>query len=212
MDCCQCEGIDDLFNAKVAARDLKSYRTKGPDKATRMLIEALKTEGIEGMTLMDIGGGVGAIQHELLQDGVSNSTHVDASRAYLQAAQEEARRQGHEDRVSYHFGDFVDLAPHMESADIVTLDSVICCYHDMESLVGLSLQRARKLYGYVYPRDTWWMKVVSGSENFYRWARRSSFRTYLHPTDAIEAVVRSNGLKRRFYRQTALWQVAVYGR
>ena len=212
MNCCQCEGIDGVFNAKVAARDLKAYRKKGPRKATRMLIDALKAEDIEGMTLLDIGGGVGAIQHELLQDGVSSATNVDASRAYLQTAREEAQRRGHEDRVTYHFGDFVELAPDIEHADVVTLDAVICCYHDMEALVGLSSQRARKLYGYVYPRDTWWMRIVSAAENFYRWATRSSFRAYLHPTKAIEAVVRSNGLKRRFYHKTILWQVAVYGR
>ena len=212
MDCCQCEGIDSIFSAKAAARDLKAYNKKGPRKETRMLIEALTAEGIEGMTLLDIGGGVGAIQHELLQDGVSSVTHVDASRAYLQTAREEAQRRGHEDRVSYHFGDFVDLAPRIEPADIVTLDSVICCYHDMEALVGLSSRRARKLYGYVYPRDAWWIKVAAPVENLYLRARRSSFRTFLHPTRAIEAVVRSNGLKRRFYRETLLWQIAVYRR
>ena len=181
MDFCQCEGIDSIFNAKAAARDLKAYRKKGPRKETRMLIEALGAEDLDGMTLLDIGGGVGAIQHELLQNGVSSVTHVDASRAYIQTAKEEAQRRGHEDRVSYHFGDFVDLAPQTEPADIVTLDSVICCYHDMEALVGLSSQRARKLYGYVYPRDAWWIKVAAPLENFYWWARRSSISNLFAP-------------------------------
>ena len=212
MNCCQCEGIDEVFDTKVAASDLKSYRKKGPHARTRALIDALKAEGIKGMTLLDIGGGVGAIQHELLQDGVASATGVDASQAYLQASQEEAQRRGHQDRISYRFGDFVELAPDIEPADIVTLDAVICCYNDMEALVGLSTQRARKLYGYVYPRDTWWVKVLFAAENLYRWARRSSFRTYLHPTEVIEAMVRGNGLKRRFYHRTKLWQVAVYGR
>ena len=111
MSCCQCDGIDKVFSAKVAAKELKAYRKNGPHKATRMLIDALKTEGVEGMTLLDIGGGVGAIQHELLKDGVTTATNVDASSAYGEAAKQEADRLGLGDRVTYHFGDFVALAP-----------------------------------------------------------------------------------------------------
>ena len=212
MKCCQCQGIENLFNAKLAAKKLTSYRKRGPRKETRMLIEALGAEGIKGMTLLDIGGGVGAIQHELLSAGVSSATNVEASLAYMEAAKEEAQRRGHGDRVSYHDGDFVDLAPAIEPADIVTLDAVICCYHDMEALVGLSSQRARKLYGFVYPRDTWWMKVVFAVGNFYCWARRRSFRVFLHPTQAIDAVLRRNGFQQRFYRKTKFLQVVVYAR
>ena len=212
MKCCQCQGIESLFDAKLTAKELKAYRKKGPRKTTRMLIEALGAEGIEGMTLLDIGGGVGAIQHELLGAGVSSATSAEASLAYMEAAKEEAQRLGHGDRVSYHHGDFVDLAPAIEAADIVTLDLVICCYHDMEALVGLSSQRARKLYGFVYPRDTWWFKVVFAVGNFYFWARRRSFRAFLHPTQAIDAVLRSNGFQQRFYHKTRLLQVVVYAR
>ena len=41
--------------------------------------------------------------------------------------------------------------------DILTLDRVICCYPDMQKLVGLSAKRARKLYGLIYPIE----KVIS---------------------------------------------------
>ena len=107
MNCCQCCGIDKVFSAKVAAKELKAYRKNGPHKATSVLIDALKAEGAEGMTLLDIGGGVGAIQHELLKDGVTTATNVDASSAYSEAAKQEADRLGLSDRVTYHFGDFV---------------------------------------------------------------------------------------------------------
>ena len=35
---------------------------------------------------------------------------------------------------------------------------------------------------------------------------------FVHPTEAIEAVVRANGLERRSYRKTLFWQVIVYTR
>jgi magnesium-protoporphyrin O-methyltransferase len=212
MSCCQCQGIETFFNKKTATRELKQYRRKGPRKTTRMLIDALKAEGVDGMALLDIGGGIGIIQHELLSAGADSVTNVEASTAYIEAVKEEARRQGHADRVSFYHGDFVDLAPDIPSADIVTLDRVICCYHDMKALVGLSSARAGKLYGVVYPRDTWWTRIGLAIGNFVFGVLRNPFRIFVHPTEAVEAVVRGNGLEPRFYRQTAIWQVVVYGR
>lgn len=175
-----------------------------------MLTEAIKEEGVAGLTLLDIGGGLGAIQHDLLAAGVEHATSVEASSAYLTAAKAEAQRRGHIDRVSYHHGNFVDLASGIKPADIVTLDRVICCYHDMEQLVGLSAARARKIYGLVFPRDSWWVKAWLAVQNFYFLIRGSPFRTFAHPTERIEALLNSMGLEQRSYRRTPLWQVAVY--
>ncbi len=212
MNCCHCDGIETLFNHKVAAKELKKYRRKGPTKTTGMLIDALKAEGVQGMTLLDIGGGIGAIGHELLAAGASRATNVDASTAYIEVAKEESERRGHSDRVSYQHGDFVDLAPEISAADIVTLDRVICCYPDMEALVGLSSQRATKYYGAVYPRDNLWFKIARPVLNFFLWLSRNPFRMFVHATAAVDAVVRKQGLQPRFHGHTAIWQVVLYGR
>lgn len=208
---CQCQAIERQFDRRVAARQLKRYRRKGPARSTQMLIDALRAEGIQGATLLDIGGGVGAIAHELLRAGAATATSVEASAAYIAAAREGAEGQGHDDRVAYYHGDFVELAPQIESADIVTLDRVICCYGDLESLVGLSSARARKLYGVVYPRETWWVKLGVALINLGCRLRWQAFRAFVHPAEAVEAIVRRHGLERRFYRQTFIWQVVVYG-
>jgi len=210
MNCCQCQGIEELFDEKSVSRELSLYRTKGPDKTTRMLIDALKAKSIQGFSLLDIGGGVGAIQHELLEAGAQNATDVDASQAYLNAAKEEAKRRGFAERVSFQHGNFVDIAAQIPPADIVTLDRVICCYPDMEALVSLSAARARKLYGLVYPRDVWWVKIGLTVLNFLFRLRKNPFRTFIHPTQAVEAIVNNNGFKQCFYHQTLVWQVVVY--
>jgi magnesium-protoporphyrin O-methyltransferase len=212
MDCCQCKGIETVFNENEARGELKSYRKKGPAKTTRMLIEALKAQGVEGMTLLDIGGGVGAVQHELLRSGVERATGVDASSAYIKVVREEAERQGHAEQVSYHHGNFVDLAPEIPPADIVTLDRVICCYHDVKSLVGLSAEKASALYGLVYPRDTWWTRVALALGNLWLYIARNPFRGYVHSSETVEALVRGSGLTRRYHRLSGPWQVAVYAR
>ncbi len=212
MNCCQCQGIETLFDRKYVAKELARYRTKGPDKTTRMLLDSLKDEDIDGMTLLDIGGGVGAISNELFKAGLSRATNVEASSAYLEAAKDEAERQGHADRMSLRHGNFVDLASDIPPADIVTLDRVICCFPDMQALVGVSVARARKLYGVVYPRDTWWIKTGLAVQNLFFRLQQSPYRAFAHPTAAVDALVRSNGLKPRSSQKTIVWQVVVYAR
>jgi magnesium-protoporphyrin O-methyltransferase len=212
MSCCQCQGIESLFSERIARKDLKRYRKKGPLETTRILLDALTANGIEGASLLDIGGGVGAISNGLIEAGVTRATVVDASPAYLQAAQSEAERQGHRDRITYLSGDFVEVAPRIESADIVTLDRVICCYDNMEELVAASAEKAKGMYGLVFPRDTWYGRLGVSAGNFTCWARRNPFRSFVHPPEAVERVIEGKGLARRFYRATRMWQVIVYGR
>src|SRR5215211_5358269 len=107
MTCPHCRGVDKIFDRGTAERDLKAYRNRGPGTTTRLLIAALEAAGIANLTLLDIGGGVGAIQHELLKDGARSAIAIDASSAYLHAAQQEAERQGHDDWIAYQQGDFV---------------------------------------------------------------------------------------------------------
>jgi len=134
MVCSQCQGIEGFFDKREAGRKLRLYRKSGPSKTTSILVDAVKEKGVEGKSLLDVGGGVGAIQHELLRAGAERADSVEASTAYIDANREEAARQGHADRITYHHGDFVDIAPTLERADIVTLERVICCYPDVETL------------------------------------------------------------------------------
>jgi magnesium-protoporphyrin O-methyltransferase len=213
MNCCQCQGIELTFDDKLAREDLKTYREEGPEKGSKLLIQALKNEGVEGKSLLDIGGGIGAIQHELAAAGATRIVNVDASSSYLKAAQEEASRRGYVKNTSYHHGDFVDLAPQIEAADIVTLDGVICCYHDMESLVGLSADRARELYALIFPHDVWYLKAVRPFGSAYFWLRRNPYRFYLHPTREVDALLRQKGLERILTRRVSMiFQMIIYGR
>ena len=212
MNCCQCQGIEDLFNEANVARELAQYRKKGPSKPTRVLVQALKKDGVQGLSLLDIGGGIGAIQHELVTSGVSSATDVDASTAYLAAAQTEAQRRGFGDTIHFIHGNFIDLAAQVASADIVTLDRVLCCYPDMEKLVQLSAARAGKYYGLVYPRDVWWVKIGLRLMNVLFQMRGNPFRIFAHPTQTVEALIQSNGLKKTFARNDFIWQVSVFSR
>src|SRR5687767_9415231 len=102
MDCCHCQAVDRYFDANHAAQNLERYRRHGPVRTTQMLIEALEQQGVSGRTLLDIGGGIGAIQHELLKAGARHAWSVEASSASLVAAREEAGRQGLAGQVAYY--------------------------------------------------------------------------------------------------------------
>lgn len=214
MSCCkQCQGIEDTFNQEVAADDLEDYRKHGPSKQTKLLLESLKTLGVKGLTLLDIGGGVGVIQHELFKAGIREAVDVDASSAYMNAARREAERQGNIEHVRFYHGDFVQLAEQIEPADIVTLDRVICCYPDMPALVKLSSQRARKFYAFVYPRDSWWTRPLGRIGNGFLWLTRDKFRFFIHPAAQIDSILRANGFQKHMQRSSGLiWQVAIYAR
>ncbi len=211
MSRCCCAAIEGRFSAKTAARDLERYRTRGPRKTTRLLLDALRAEGIAGKTLLDIGGGVGIIAHELVPVGVTQVTSVEASSAYCDAAREEAERQGYADRMIAHHGDFVALAESIPTADIVTLDRVICCYPDRETLIAASAAHARRLYAITLPRDTWWMRFAIGLQSLPFRLHRASFRIYGHRLRDIEAGIRRAGLERHARCTTLTWEIRVYG-
>ena len=214
MDCCSPgdSPFDRQFDVRHAARHLRAYRRDGPVGLTRALIEALAAGGIDGHTVLEIGGGVGAVHHGLLQSGAAAAVDVDASRAYISVAREEAERQGHADRVRYLAGDFVALADEVNPADLVALDRVICCYADMAALVGRSATLARRRYGLVYPRDSWLGRVGVALLNIQLRLSRSSFRTYVHRTAEIDALLATHGLVKRLERTTLIWQLALYER
>jgi hypothetical protein len=60
-DCCSLpRGYDKLFGEKTARRDLKRYRKRGLDETGERVVAFLRDRGVEGLTILEIGGGVGA--------------------------------------------------------------------------------------------------------------------------------------------------------
>src|SRR5579872_2245008 len=80
-----CCAASDVFGSKVAERDLKRYRRRGPGSITRLLLQELRRSPLKGVQLLDIGGGIGVIPAELA-DSTSAATLVEASSAYLEVA------------------------------------------------------------------------------------------------------------------------------
>ena len=109
MGCCQPpRGYARLFSKRAARRDAKRYRERGLDDTAAEMVAFLRDRGIEGASVLEIGGGVGAIQLELLEAGAERATNLELSPEYEDAARELVHERGLDDRVERRLGDLVE--------------------------------------------------------------------------------------------------------
>lgn len=212
MDACGCDPFASIFDRKTAEGDRDRYRRKGPDVTTTMLLDLLAPYRTAGATVLDIGGGIGIVHQALLRAGAGHAVLVEGSPAYLAVARDEARRTGLLERIEFVEGDFVRRADGIDPADIVAIDRVVCCYPDVDALVGLSAARARTAYGLVLPRDRAVVRLAIRLENLWFRLRRKAYRAYVHPTALVDELVAMAGLHARAERRTLFWRVVVYDR
>lgn len=212
MPCNCCEITDNAFTEEEAKSQLKDFRRKGPRKQTRLILQAIRSLGFKHADLLDIGGGIGAIHHELLDDAAKQATHVDASAVYLRLAKEEAARRGHVDQVKFIHADFTDVANDLPPADIVTLDRVVCCYPDFRRLLSAAAEHSREAIALTYPRETWYMRIVLYMMNFFQKLRKDPFRVFLHPVNEMDLLLRKEGFQRLSMRRLFVWEMALYQR
>jgi len=178
-----------------------------------MLLDQVVGRGVKGRSFLDIGGGIGAIQHELMDAGAQHGLSAEASPAYLAVAQEEAARRGYVERMAYREGDFLDLAPGIEAADVVTLDRVLCCYPDMPALVDASASRARLFWGTVLPREERpLIRFAIGLLNAMQRLRRRPFRVFTHASRDVDTRMRALGFLPAFRGTSFFWRILLYER
>lgn len=212
MPCNCCEITDQTFGEDSARADVRSYHKRGPSKQTRFLLEAIRSLGLKNAELLDIGGGIGVIHHELLEDVAREATHVDASSAYLKEAKQEAARRGHAGRVRFVHADFTEVASDVSKADIVTLDRVVCCYPDFRGLLSAAADHSQRALAFTYPRETWYLRLGLGIINFFQRLRKDPFRVFLHPIAEMDALLQKQGLQRISLRRLFVWEMALYRR
>ena len=209
--CCD-QDFERLFDAREARHDLEQWRRGAVPAATRELIDAIRGIGVRGATLLDIGAGVGIIHLELLEAGAASAVDVDASSAYLEAAAAEAARRGLADRVTYHLGDIVEIAPDLHPAQIVTLDRVICCYPDLPAMLGAAVMPGTQVIGLVHPTDRWWMRASMAGFNAVSRLLRRRHSFYVHRRAEVDRLMRDAGFAESHRGGGRIWQVAVYRR
>ena len=211
-DCCSPKGYRWIFSERSARSDAKRYRRKGLDSTSRRIVDFLKEQGVEGRTVLEVGGGIGAIQIELLKAGASRAVSVELTPTYEDVAADLLRENGLADRVERTVMDFAETAGRVSSADIVILNRVICCYPDMPRLTGAAADHARQLLVMSFPRRTWWLRMGLGMGNAILLLLRREFHIFLHPPTKIISTSRQHGLEQVLDEQGVMWTIAALKR
>jgi predicted RNA methylase len=211
-DCCSPQGYRWIFSERNARADAKRYRRRGLDPTSRRIVDYLKQRGVEGRTLIEVGGGIGVVQIELLKAGVTRAVSVELTPTYEQAAGELLHEAGLENRVERKVMDFAEAAGGIEAADIVIMNRVICCYADMPALAGAAADHTREVLVMSFPKETWWTRTVLTLGNLALRAARRQFQVFVHPPHKILAEAERHGLHTVLNRPGLFWQIAAVQR
>ena len=211
-DCCTPKGYRQIFSEKSAAGEALRYRRKGLDGTSKRIFDFIKGRGVQGKTLLEVGGGIGAIEIELLKAGMETAVNVELTPTYESAASELIREAGLSDRVERRVIDFAEAGTDVQSADVVVMNRVVCCYPDMPKLVGAASDRARDLLVMSFPNRRWWTRLGLAVANLGFRVIRMQFRVFLHPPARILAAVEERGFKIRLNQSALIWQVVALER
>ena len=212
MSACCGPAYDRFFGARQARRDAKRYRKHGLDQTARRLVDELAQHGLDGASVLEVGGGVGAIDLELLGQGAKRAVVVELSNGYDEEARALAAEAGVEARIERRHGDFAEEEASIEPADVVVMHRVVCCYPDPELLVGAAARHARRLLALSLPRNTWWLRLGVTAANV--WFRmRGGIQSYVHPPAEVVGIAEAAGFSTVLdERSTRIWRIAVFER
>ena len=211
-DCCTPKGYRTIFSERSAQGEVRRYRRKGLDRLSRRIAELVKERGVEGRTMLEVGGGIGAIEIELLKAGVTRAVNVELTPTYEEAAGELLRENGLADRVERRVMDFVETGTDVEAADFVVLNRVICCYPDMPALTAAAADRVQHTLILTFPNSRWWTRLGLTIVNFGFRVVRVQFQIFLHRPELILAEAEKHGLKTTLNHRGLLWQVTALER
>jgi 2-polyprenyl-3-methyl-5-hydroxy-6-metoxy-1,4-benzoquinol methylase len=206
--CCDPRGCDEFFGGRFARRMAQRYRKRGLDKAARRMVAFLEDRGIADATVLEVGGGVGEIEIELLKRGALRSTNLELSLAYDAEAQRLLAEAGLEGKADRRLHDIAVDPEGVEPADVVVLHRVVCCYPDYERLLSAAAGRARRLLVFSYPRRNLASRAFVAAQNVAFKLVRKEFRTFAHPPAAMIAVLRQAGFDATFAHRGLVWQIA----
>jgi SAM-dependent methyltransferase len=205
--CCNPIDYRRLFSRKYASRDARRYRQRGLGTTSRALVEL--AGDVTDATALDVGGGIGAIELELLAAGAARATNVELSGGYEEQAAALLAERGLADRVDRRVADFVSEGDAVEAHDLVVLHRVVCCYPDVDALMGAAAEHARKRLVLTYPQEHLLMRLGLRVINLWLRVSGCGFRTYVHPIARILRAAEVHGLRlERRERQGFLWESA----
>ena len=205
--CCDARGCDKVFGPRLAHQLASRYRRRGLDRTSGRLVDWLVGQGIEGATVLEVGGGVGEIQLELLRRGAARTTNLELSSAYDADAEALASEAGMKGRMTRRLGDIAVEAGVADVHDFVVLNRVVCCYPDAERLVGAAARHARRAVVLTHPPRHVGSVATLAVVNAVQRVLGNQYRAFAHPPELMEAVLHESGFVPRHVHKGAFWHV-----
>lgn len=212
MSCCSVQGCNRFFDEKTARRDAKRYRKKGLDGTGERMASFLAERGLADRTVLEVGGGVGALHLKLLKRGAARARNLELSSGYDATAAALLGEAGLADRVDRRVADIVEGGDAVEPADVVVMHRVVCCYPDPDALVGAAADHARSDLVMSFPRDNRLTRLVLRLANLWVRLRGIEFRAYVHPPRVIVGAAEQRGFRTVLEHKGLFWQIAALER
>lgn len=195
MACCDRSDYGQWFDARNAERDASRYRRRGMHPTTARLAELVAARRVDGASVLEVGGGIGDLQIALLEAGADRAVSAELSPAYDEVAEALLHDAGLTDRVDRRIANIAEEPDTIAPADIVVMNSVVCCYADVERLVAAAAGKTRRILAISYPRRVWYLRAFATIANLVDAIRKDGFRWYIHPPAQILAAAEAEGLE-----------------
>ena len=205
-----CCGADLLFDVKTANKQYKKYLKKGPSKVTQSVISQLKQLQPKGI-LIDVGGGIGAIQWWFHENKSNETYHIDASSGYLSLAKNHAGKIEVLEKSHFIMGDFTDYKD-LPKADVITLDKVICCYPDFKGILNHAFKYSKNIISITYPMDGVLAQVFREFGVLFMKLSKNPFKPYVHKVSEVRDLFNSNGFELKEKNLSFPWHIETYKR
>jgi magnesium-protoporphyrin O-methyltransferase len=205
--CCEPRGYEGAFTTGDARRRASRYRSRGLSRTAGRIVGLVERHGVDGASVLEIGGGVGDLQVELLTRGAARATNLELSPAYEDEAARLLAETGLTGRVERRLHDIAVDPDAVEPADVVVLNRVVCCYPDYRRLLSASADHTRRLLVFSHPPRNLLSRAVLGGENLGNRITGSEFRVFAHPPEAMLAVLAERGMRPSSPTLGRVWQV-----
>lgn len=200
------------FDAKIAEwADLDEF----PDlvDVSGAILDLLREAPLRRPSVLELGCGTGGLGVALLEMGAERVTGIDLSAQSVEIARRRAAAAGQSEHATFEVGNAVE-AP-ADRHDWVVLDRVICCFGDVERLVGRAIDLAGVRIALSAPESRGWRGLVNRPLWLaeYAWDRWwGGCRGYVHDLNRIERRLAAAGFVPTASDRVGLWHIGLYDR
>lgn len=210
--CCDSRGCDGVFGDRFARHLARRYRKRGLARTEQWMVDGIVARGVDGATVLEVGGGVGELQLELLRAGAARSTNLELVDVYDVHARALATEAGLAERIERRIVDIAADPQEVEPADVVVLHRVVCCYPDAERLLAAAADHTNRLLVFSHPPRHVVTQVLLVLENAWQRVTGKTYRAFLHPPELMIDVLERHGLRVLDTHRGLAWHAVVLSR